>query len=509
MFTFNTPIFLCVLFITFTLSTALSHAAPVKIGWAEVDITPIEQPVFLAGQQYARVSMGVHTPLKATALVLESEGEHAVFVTVDAVTISPLFYSAIRNNLDIPDIDPSKIIVNATHTHTAPINNHRLYWQPVFDKYSSKVASADSYVNFAATQINSAIAEAWKNRTPGGVAFGQDYAVIGRNRRWVDNKGTSKMYGLNKTSAARFSHIEGYEDHSLNILATYDTKNTLTGLIVNIASPSQETEHLYEISADFWHETRAQLRQRFGENIFILPQCSAAGDQTSHLIFENEPHERMLILRERTGREEIAIRIADAVERILPYLQPTIETEPILKHHHETVPLPLNQLTEADVADATTNQAEWLQKYDAEIQRIEDDPSLLQEPRWYVRATRASGRAAWYGRVKDRFDKFKNNPFNQTEVHIVRLGDIAFATNPFEYYLDYGIQIKVKSPAIQTFIVQLAGSGSYIPNVRAAAGGGYGAVPASVIVGPEGGQKLADYTVEKLQEIMKDSDGGK
>jgi hypothetical protein len=90
-------------------------------------------------------------------------------------------------------------------------------------------------------------------------------------------------------------------------------------------------------------------------------------------------------------------------------------------------------------------------------------------------------------------------------MHILRLGEIAFATNPFELYLDFGIQIKVKSPALQTFIVLLAGPGTYVPSQRAAKGGGYGAVPASNPVGPEGGRILADRTVEKIREFWPEA----
>jgi hypothetical protein len=43
------------------------------------------------------------------------------------------------------------------------------------------------------------------------------------------------------------------------------------------------------------------------------------------------------------------------------------------------------------------------------------------------------------------------------ELHLIRLGDIAMATNRFEYYLDFGERIKTRSAALQTFIVQLAG----------------------------------------------------
>jgi len=53
------------------------------------------------------------------------------------------------------------------------------------------------------------------------------------------------------------------------------------------------------------------------------------------------------------------------------------------------------------------------------------------------------------------------------EVHIIKLGSIAIATNPFELYLDYGNQIKARSRAEQTFVVQLScGAESYLPTKK-------------------------------------------
>jgi hypothetical protein len=484
------------------------HTNPdLKIGWAEADITPEELPVLIAGQFHARISEGIQDRLKATALVLESAGEHVVFAAVDTVSISEPLHDAIHARLNEPGLDSRKVIINATHTHTAPLNRLKSHgsfrpWEDAGDGFKLDVVPAERYLEFAATRIASAISEAWKNRAPGGVAFGQDYAVIGRNRRWVDRDGISTMYGLNESTAERFDHIEGYEDHSLNLLATYDADKNLTGVVVNVPSPSQETENLFELSADYWHETRQELRARFGEKLFVLPQCSAAGDLTPHLIFEKAPHERMLQLRGRTGREEIATRIADCVGRILPCIASTIESDWELKHEFTTLELPMNALTEADAADARKNRDECQQQYETEKQKLKDNPELLDEPRWYVPITRAFARAGWYGGVIERYEKQKANPYWPAEVHIVRLGEIAFATNPFEYYTDFGIQIKVKSPALQTFIVQLAGNGTYVPSPRAAAGGGYGAVPASNPVGPEGGQVLTEYTLGKLNELM-------
>ena len=37
-----------------------------------------------------------------------------------------------------------------------------------------------------------------------------------------------------------------------------------------------------------------------------------------------------------------------------------------------------------------------------------------------------------------------------------KLRDVAIATNPFELFLDYGVQIEARSPAVQTFLIQLA-----------------------------------------------------
>jgi len=92
------------------------------------------------------------------------------------------------------------------------------------------------------------------------------------------------------------------------------------------------------------------------------------------------------------------------------------------------------------------------------------------------------------------------------EVYVVRLGDICFATNPFELFLDYGIRIQAQSPATQTFIVQLSGKGvpwggSYLPSERAEKGGGYSASVYDNPVGYRGGQELVEETLKTIHEL--------
>ena len=90
------------------------------------------------------------------------------------------------------------------------------------------------------------------------------------------------------------------------------------------------------------------------------------------------------------------------------------------------------------------------------------------------------------------------------EVHIARFGDIAFATNAFELFLDYGNQIKARSKAMQTFIVQLAcGSDGYLPTEKAEKGSHYSAYVSSGVTGHEGGEILVRKTLDEINKMFE------
>jgi hypothetical protein len=487
----------------------MSSSNSLFIGWAQADITP-PRPALLAGQFSARRSEGVRDPLEANALALQSGDEHVVFVSCDLVSISDELTYLVRENLrrDAPEMDALKVILSATHTHDAPeIRSPEASSMNAGAKGSGVELDAmtvPEYIAFAAQRIAEAIGQAWRSRATGGIAYGQSYAVLARNRRWVDTNGVAMMHGLNADSAARFDYVEGYEDHSINLLATYDDAGTLTGILLNTPCTAQAEDQLFEVSADFWHEARQELRARFGQEIFILSQVSAAGELTPIQIYEKAADTRMRELRGRNLRQELSQRLADAVGEILPYLAPAITREAVLEHIVETIELPVNALSEADVENARREAAKWQQKYEAELQKLEENPALKNEPRWYVPATFAYRSMNWHNSVEARFHQQQTQPTYAAELHVVRLGEIVFASNPFEYYLDFGIQIKVKSPATQTFLVELCGAGSYVPSARSVRHGGYGSMPASNRIGPEGGQVMAEWTVEKLRDLWRE-----
>jgi len=88
-------------------------------------------------------------------------------------------------------------------------------------------------------------------------------------------------------------------------------------------------------------------------------------------------------------------------------------------------------------------------------------------------------------------------------LHVLRIGDAAVCTNQFELFTDYGIRIKARSKAVQTFVIQLVGPGTYLPTGKAVRGGHYSAIVHNNLVGPEGGQVLVDRTVELIDEMWE------
>jgi hypothetical protein len=308
------------------------------------------------------------------------------------------------------------------------------------------------------------------------------------------------MYG--NTDTPEFSHIEGYEDHGVGIMATLDPTGTLVGVVVNVPCPSQVSEQEYQVSADYWHETRGELRRRLGARLFVLPQCSAAGDQSPHILVGKAAETRMLELAGRSEREEIGWRIANAVEDVVGRARRSARADVELRRHSEVVKLPLRLLTEADVQEALASARPLRAEHAEVVRRLEAIPEAQREPRWYVEPTRLFRRAGWFEGVAARYERQKAEPELPFELHVIRLGDMVIATNPFEYFLDFGMHIKARSKAVQTFLVQLAGAGTYVPTERSVAGKSYGAVPASTPIGPEGGWKLARRTVEVVNELM-------
>ncbi|MDD4193344.1 MAG: hypothetical protein PHI28_18555 [Mangrovibacterium sp.] len=118
----------------------------------------------------------------------------------------------------VPGLSPEQIVLNATHTHTAPYCNEAPDSKSIYG-VELDVMSPLACLEFVSQRAAQAAIQAWNSRKPGGISYGLGHAVVGHNRLAAYFSGQSQMYG--NTGKEDFSHIEGYEDHSVNLLYTW------------------------------------------------------------------------------------------------------------------------------------------------------------------------------------------------------------------------------------------------------------------------------------------------
>lgn len=455
-----------------------ANGTELRVGRATVDITP-DQPVALSGQMGTRISQAVETPVIAAALAIESRDgdaviDQAILVACDLVAIRAGLADRVREQLSerIPDFDAAKLILSATHTHTAPETIDGLYHLP-----DTGIMKPGDYADFLVRRITDVAVRAWNNRAPAKVGWGLGHAVVAQNRRAVYADGHAQMYGA--TDAADFKGIEGYEDHGVEILFVWDRDDRLIATAINVACPAQEVEGRSAINADFWHQVREQLRERHGEDLVVLGWIGAAGDQSPHLMFRKAAEERMRTLRGLDRLGEIARRVVAAWEDAHQAACGEQYEDVPFVHNIRAIDLPTRRVTSEEYENAK-----------ARVRELSVDPANRR-------------RIVWHQDVVDRYEREQSGtpkPYTM-ELHALRLGDIAIVTNDFELFTEYGIRMKARAKAIQTFVIQLAGPGTYLATAEAVAGGGYSAIVESNLVGPEGGDVLVEETVGAINAL--------
>ncbi len=467
-----------------------------RIGWSTENVTP-QGTVSLYGQYYDRVSQYVQSDLMVTACAIEkvkADGstDQCVMVSMDVIYALKEVQDAVRIALKdrLPGLDLSKIFLNATHTHSAP-----------YPEVNS---------TFGALLLNGicvAVINAWNGRVPGGMSTAFDYAVIGHNRRMLYADGSAEMYG--DTNREDFIAVEGPTDPGIDFLFTWDLQKKLTGIFINVSCPAQVTESKYYVSSDFWSEVRKNTASRFGKDVFILPQCGAAGDIAP----------RDLTTRYRAGEPdmwdvsgivEIGKRIDHVIEKVYPFAADNIVSDIVFKHQVKNIQIPTRIISETEYknalamvqkikatepADAASPDTSW----NRFLKEIKDNEQIQPYGPWDSKTSDYGWLRPMEIVVQLYEDKQRADVYD-FELHVLRIGDIAIANNPFELFVDYGFAITARSKARQTFIVQFSGdSGGYLPTQRALDGGGYSAMANNI--GPTGGKVLVEETLTLMNEL--------
>ena len=317
------------------------------------------------------------------------------------------------------------------------------------------------------------------------------------------------MYG--RTDREDFIGIEGSSNSGVDMLFCWDLKMKLTGIIMNVSCPSQVTEAKYYVSADYWSEVRKQLKERFSENVYVLSQCGAAGDisprDLSRGYKAGEPN-----MWDIPGIIEIGKRLAHAIDGAYPDARNSIQTSVIFRHSVKDIDIPTRRVSkgEFDNAQKIVNEIRSREPKDPDspetawnrfLKEMKDNEKVMDYGPWDSKTSDYGWLKPMEAVLKQYYTQDTDTVYKM-ELHGIRLGDVAFTTNPFELFTDYGSMITGRSKAKQTFIIQLCGdTGGYLPTERALPGGGYSAM--ATHIGPVGGEVLVTETVNLINSLFE------
>ena len=286
-----------------------------RAGFHRIDITPPAGAPLAGFAAREGVSTGVHDPLFAHALVIESHGRAAAFVSVDVLGLAADFVQRVRDMIKTrTGLPEDAVMVSATHTHSAPVT--------VSTFFNPGETLNQAYMNRLATAIDDAVAGAWESRMPARVGVGSGrVSGIGRNRRTPDHLPVDDEVGIIK--------VASLDDRTRGVLINHACHPTVLG-----------PDNLL-MTGDFPAFTIERIEKELGTGSFALFVNGAQGNIS--MGHSSELSAIGVITPGRTFERaaELGHRLAEVVLAALPAI-PTFEDLP-LSSSSATVHLPFNR----------------------------------------------------------------------------------------------------------------------------------------------------------------------
>jgi hypothetical protein len=199
--------------------------AQVKAGAAKVSITPLT-PMWLNGYagRETPASGSIH-PIWAKALVMEeNKKSRIIFVTTDLLGLSHEIVEGVYKELAVKyGIQRSQLIMNASHTHSAPV-----IWpclDAIHDFNSADQARVAAYSHTVKENILKAVSQAFENLTPAKLYSGHGtagFAINRRNLRDHNNNGSIDhdvpVVKVATTDSKTLAVLFGYACHNTTLV---------------------------------------------------------------------------------------------------------------------------------------------------------------------------------------------------------------------------------------------------------------------------------------------------
>lgn len=436
-------------------------SSPLQAGSTAVEITP-KKSVFLHGYPHIkRYSTGVHDPLFASALCLESGGRRVLIVASDVIYISRQSTLRVRKRIaDKTGIAEADILLSATHTHSGP-----KMLDPIATAADSVVPPTDAKVVAEIENgIVDAAVDATKHLRPAEIGLAvADATGVGTNRR----------------------DPEGPRDLNVPVLFVRDLKGKpIAVMLVCSMHPTVLHENSTLITGDFPSLTRRHLQSKLhAPGCPILYHTGPAGDQSPRHVTESNTFAEA----KRLGRI-----VADAALKVIPSIEFSREIE--LDCRSALVTLPLRTFPPEADAKARLERAqkrlETLRRKTApktETRTAEVDLFGAEETLSLAKAN-AAGKVVKVAAT-----------CMPAEVQLLRIGQWNFVAWPGEMFVEFALEVKRAQP--DTFLISYANGElqGYLVTKKAANEGGYESQNA-IFQSPESGQMLVAKTIELLQK---------
>jgi hypothetical protein len=434
-----------------------------QAGVSRVDITP---PIGIRLCGYIvreGVSKAVGEPLTATALALRGEGTLVVLLALD-LTLAPVnFVDQIREQcaqaLPIP---ASHLLVNLSHTHSGPN-------LPGFATYDSsdQLAIQERYANDLIARCVQACLEAVARFQPVRLAagWGDCPANINRRQKTSDNQ---VLLGEDPNgpcdSSVGVIRVDRLDGTPLAVAFRYSCHPVTLGPRTNIISP------------DFIGTARNLIEREFGCPSLFLQGCAGNLNPISGIGQDAENFEDTIRIGRMLGSEVIktgsALRahrrraqpkLIESVAVYWLYEYENIPPGPEGKIRVEETRMELPLLPFEPIAQIENEATQWqLQKSEAESKRAAESVRNINQ------------RFAFWAEKRLAAARRGPNPFPvQFPVQLIRLGDIAFLSLPFEPMAETGLAIRRSSPIPYTFVLGYSnGTVSYLPTPEVSLEGG-------------------------------------
>ena len=456
-----------------------------KIGFGEGIITPPGR-VSLNGQYNIRISEKPREDIKAVGLVFTNGRENVFWAACDLESVSQSLIDEVFVLLaDQVPVTKDNLILSATHIHTGPYLDDAVSGLNGNHMIPPDATSADDCRHAVAQGAAAALKDAYYGREEAYVESTVARIRTGVSRRSHYTDGSTVMYG----KVARPDYLRSESRDGGPVQLAYVRRkadDSLMGVIADVPCTAQVVESKYYISPDYFGVVRSETKRRLGVPVFGI--VGAAGDTSPHILlgkYPGEPDDR-----EEEGRVALGTRIADAIEaHAEDHLRVFDGAD--FAHACRKVTLPVWQSTkeERDESEA------WLN----ELRKIYGDDLNYEKMRAAgfhdnLRFSKALANVARYREQQEYFD---------ITVHAVRIGRMAFITNPFELYTEYADRMKAALRGVQVFDAELTGPAKgYLATVRATLGGGYSATIFSGRTSPAGGEILVKESIDLLKSLF-------